>query len=194
MKSSWFTFGLILGVAITGAIITLHSGCQGFIVRQYVRQYVERGNKVIHDPIPDGETHEIFITIERQKMEDPKLSITDVNLANANDRTTLDHLTSGQKAIIMITIKNTGGTAKDIKVTWSSENESQLTNLRLEGGEKITKMLKNSKERYEITVKAEENAQGRDITLQLYPVEKTHRFEDNLYSFPFKVINPVEPP
>lgn len=179
---SGFTIGAILGIVITALFIWNFRGCQESIVREFSQRDIT--------VIPYSEKQEIVIT--RKDRETSKLSIINADLADiSDDRTLLEELIPGEEATIVATIENTGGVAKEVKIGWFPKRVPK--GLLLTQGKIIHELPKNSREEYEITVRAQDSMRAQKVTLNLYLFEKNQRSASNSapYNFEFMVKRPL---
>ena len=177
VSMKYFFFSGIIGIALSIIIILLTSNFT--IYQEYaVRQLSQKGIVVI----PDGETHEIAIM--RREREAAKLSIIGALLKDDSDDSTLPSLKPGEKAIIEVTVENTGGLAKDVGIDWSPKQPAE--GLTLTPGKKIPELEKNSRKAYKITVTAKDNMGAVNISLNLFPVGKGQNLKRNSTFHPFE--------
>ena len=180
-----FIIGLMLGAGLYLYIIV--PNFRGAQVR-VLEKILKRSGPII----PDGETHEFFI--QHRKQEAPKLSITDARLKDVSDERSLEFLEPGEKAIIVVTVKNTGGIAKDVKITWSPWSPKKLPNgLRLThpSEKQISELKEGVSKEYKISVTVENNMKTQEIHLNLYPSRKGVVFKNNSYRFKLWIKKPL---
>ena len=164
----YFFAGLILGAALAMGIFLVFM----FSTKGQKAQISTLASRIFEKEdkdsltISDGEKYEIVLT--RRELEQPQLSITDVELIDrSGSKKHVFH--SNDKGIIVCTIENTGGIAKNVKAVWKKREFPE--GLTIDPPKKpLSELRKNSHKTYKISVATKDIEEVRKgIKFHLYP-------------------------
>ena len=177
-----FIVGLIVGL-IVGAIASFFIGIEmEGIQKFYVRKLFEKNVK----KVPYDEESDIYLAKEAR--ESPKLSIIEAHLIDDSGRRMVA-LRGTDKGMIECTIENTGGDAKNVRISWGPKALRKLPEQLKLGPrpEPIDELGKNSRKNYRIPVRTTGMQQADEFHVNLYPVHDDHLDRQNFKEFTINV-------
>ena len=122
--------------------------------------------------IEDGE-HIIVITRKPREASELSIDCDTIHLTNLSGEARIEDnlLRPNQKAIIKFMVKNNGGRANNVEVSWDkSQLPKGLELNRIQ--EPIAELVKLGDESYKVEVMPR-NMKAQNIVLEFYPIEKT---------------------
>lgn len=172
MKTQGVLIGVLIGVFLAGVVLGIvfivvgRNGVAVMIIRQSL---IKQNNRL---EIEDGK-HDIIITRGERPPSELSIDCDTIRLTDLSGKVELaDNLLSpDQEAIIEFTVKNNGGRANNVEVSWYKlQVPKGLVLTRIE--DPIAKLGRSGSQLYKIKVIAR-GMKAQDIVLGFYPRERT---------------------